>query len=93
MNIIHKIRRYFRPSLTCEEINEFILDYVEERLNEETRAQFEEHIKMCPCCVPFLEQYKKTVEMVATDGKIDVPADLAEHTMSFLREQLPSLQQ
>ena len=92
MNIFHKIRHLFRPMMSCEQVNEFILDYVEERLPNETKAKFDEHLKMCPCCVPFLEQYKQTVDMVATDGQIEVPADLAEHTLSFLREQLPSLQ-
>ena len=92
MNFLHKILHRFRPMMSCERVNEFILDYLEDRLPQETRKKFDEHLKMCPCCVPFLDQYKQTVEMVATEGQIEVPQDLAEHTMSFLREQLPSLQ-
>ncbi|MEM8485146.1 MAG: zf-HC2 domain-containing protein [Bacteroidota bacterium] len=92
MKLLHKIMHLFRPMMSCEEVNDFILDYLEGRLPRETKLKFEKHLEMCPCCVPFLDQYKQTVEMVATEGQIEVPADLAEHTLSFLREQLPSLQ-
>lgn len=91
MNLVDKIRNYFDPMLSCEQVNNFILDYLEDRLPKETHAKFEKHLKMCATCTPFLDQYKQTVEFVAVDGQIEVPADLAEHTMSFLRENLPSL--
>ncbi len=91
MNIISKIRHMFKPMLSCEQVNGFILDYLEGRLPDETKNKFESHLQMCAACTPYLEQYKQTVDIVAKDGKIDVPADLAEHTMSFLRENLPNI--
>ncbi len=80
----------FKPSLSCEQVNEFISDYLEDRLSADTKSKFEKHLEMCPGCSPFFEQYKQTVEMVAVDGKIEVPSDLAEHTMSFLRKNIPN---
>ncbi|MFK7846502.1 MAG: zf-HC2 domain-containing protein, partial [Rhodothermales bacterium] len=46
--------------LSCEQVNNFILDYLEDRLPQETHAKFEKHLKMCATCTPFLDQYKQT---------------------------------
>ena len=78
------------PMLSCEQVNGFIIDYLEDRLPADTKSKFDKHLEMCPGCTPFFDQYKQTVEIVAKDGQIEVPADLAEHTMSFLRENIPN---
>lgn len=91
MNYIDKIRHLFQPMLTCEQVNDFIMDYLDDRLSDDIKSRFEKHLHMCASCTPFLDQYQKTVELVAQDGQIEVPADLAEHTMLFLRQNLPDL--
>ena len=78
--------------LTCEQVNDFIMDYLEGRLPADIKSKFETHLQMCASCTPYLDQYQKTVEMVSQDGQIEIPSDLAEHTMSFLRQHLPSFQ-
>ena len=90
MNLIAKIRNLFQPMLTCEQVNNFIMDYLEGRLTDDVRSKFEKHLQMCASCTPYLDQYQKTVDLVSQDGQIEVPADLAEHTMSFLRQTLPN---
>ncbi len=87
MTLLKKIRHLFSRSLSCEEANAFIADYLEGRLDPTLRSRFEAHLHMCPACTPFLEQYKQTVELVRDDGQIDVPAGLIEHTLSFLNER------
>ncbi len=89
MTIIQKIRNLFNPMLTCEQVNQFIMDYLEGNLSEQTRKDFETHMERCPQCSPFLEQYRHTIEFVRSDGQIEVPRDLAVHTLAFLRDQLP----
>ena len=89
MNLIDKIRHHFQPMLTCEQVNNFIMDYLEGRLSEDVKSRFEQHLQKCASCTPYLDQYIKTVELVAQDGQMEVPADLAEHTMSFLHQNLP----
>ena len=79
--------------LSCEQANDFIMDYLEDRLPAKTRDKFETHLEKCARCTPFLDQYKKTIELVSQEGQIEVPPDLAEHTLAFLRENLPNLQQ
>ena len=88
MNLFQIIKMKLRPSLTCQQVNEFIVDYLEDRLPHKTRIMFEKHLAMCPSCVPFFDQYNQTVELIREEGKIDIPPDLAEHTMAFLKQQL-----
>ena len=82
----------FNPTLSCVQVNDFILDYLEGRLPDETREKFEKHMETCPPCERYLEQYKQTVAIVSEIGKIDAPSDLAEHTMAFLKQNLPNFQ-
>lgn len=78
----------FNPMLTCEEVNQFIVDYLEGQLPQKTRTQFEQHLSMCPSCVPFLNHYKETIQILHDDGQLEVPDDIIEHTITFLREHM-----
>ncbi len=85
---IRKLKGWLNPSLTCEEVNHFIVEYLEGALPSRPRALFEGHIARCPNCRPFLDQYRQTIEMVREAGA-DVPEppeELVEATMTFLRQ-------
>ena len=88
MNLMQKIHSLFSPMLTCEKVNQFIIDYLEDELPAKTRKKFEAHLAKCEVCSAFFTQYKDTISLVKTDGQIDVPKDLSELTMSFLREHI-----
>jgi Putative zinc-finger len=93
MTLLDKFRNLFAPSLSCEQANAFIADYLDGRLDTSLRTRFDAHLHMCPSCQPFLEQYRKTIELVHEDGQIDVPSGLIEHTLNFLREhRIPGAQ-
>ena len=49
--------------LTCQELAEFLHEYVDETLDPERRKVFERHLGLCPPCIEFLESYKKTIEL------------------------------
>ena len=70
----------------CEEVNEFLADYVEGTLEEKTMAQFEEHMDMCKCYNHYMDQYRQTIDMTKETEEVVIPAGLAEHTLTFLRE-------
>jgi anti-sigma factor RsiW len=63
-------------SVTCRELADFIIDYVDGGLETEVRAKFERHLTLCPNCVRYLAAYKTTIELgrraLLTDP--DVPA-------------------
>ena len=70
----------------CEKVNSFLVDYVDGTLPEKTAKQFEEHIGMCKCCGSYFEQYRTTIEMTKCDPCAEMPKELVEHTLSFLRK-------
>jgi predicted anti-sigma-YlaC factor YlaD len=88
--ILHKIKHLFGQSLTCEETNQIIIDYLEGDLPPRQKALFEEHITTCLCCGPYLDQYRTIIEMVKESGEEvpDPPVELVESTMAFLNDHL-----
>lgn len=53
-----------RHDITCREISEFLLAYLERELEPEARAEFERHLNYCPPCVHYLDGYRETIELV-----------------------------
>lgn len=53
-----------RHDITCREISEFLLAYLEHELDGEARAEFERHLNRCPPCVHYLDGYRETIELV-----------------------------
>ena len=73
---------------SCERVNSFLLDYVEGRLDPATAERFEKHIRLCPNCGRYLDQYRKTISMVKEIPQPEVPSELVERTRTFLDESL-----
>ena len=70
----------------CEKVNSFLVEYMEGTLPAKTAKKFEEHIGMCTCCGKYFEQYRKTINLLKEGREVKIPAELTEHTMSFLRK-------
>lgn len=69
--------------MTCREIVEFLLDYLDDELSSEQREHFEEHLAECPECVAYLSSYRTTVAVTKhalcefVDATVDsLPEDL-----------------
>ncbi len=58
--------------LTCKEISEFLLAYLDRELDPLEQAEFERHLKGCPPCHNYLDGYKETVELVKRCGKAEI---------------------
>lgn len=84
MNIFIIIGRLFRGEPSCQDINRFLVEYIDDELPLDTRKQFERHLDLCPSCRTYFEQYSETIRLVREDD-VDIPAGLAEHTLEFLR--------
>ena len=69
-----------RPIITCRQLIDFIVDYVEGALDEMERHDFERHLGVCPSCVAYLASYRETMSLtriLATDEPLDdVPEEL-----------------
>ena len=55
--------------LTCREMIDFLMDYVNGELDAATRHEFDRHLKVCPPCVDFLQNYRQTVDLVRASGR------------------------
>lgn len=75
--------------LTCEDVNAFIVDYLEGTLDDRTRRRFEKHIANCGVCSTYLDQYRETVTLVkeeAAEHPPEPPEELVDATLDFLRQ-------
>ena len=71
--------------MTCRELADFILDYLEGQLPAETKSAFEHHLTRCPNCVNYIASYGKIVDMArrafdedATDPLPGMPEGLVQ---------------
>jgi len=53
MSIFTRVRRLFM--LTCEDVNAFLVEYVDGTLDDRTERRFERHVESCMQCRTFLE--------------------------------------
>jgi anti-sigma factor RsiW len=49
--------------LTCQEIVDFLMRYLDGELPAEERSRFEEHLALCPPCVDYLKTYQDAVRL------------------------------
>lgn len=66
--------------ISCEEVESFILAYLEGELSPSEKRRFELHLKVCRECRDYLAAYKRTLELtkagMAAEEKPDLPEDL-----------------
>ena len=44
--------------ITCLEFVELVTEYLEDQLDGDTRARFEQHVAVCPGCARYLDQIR-----------------------------------
>ena len=49
--------------MTCREVAEFLMRYVNGELSPTERAEFERHLAICAACVSYLDSYRKTIDI------------------------------
>jgi anti-sigma factor RsiW len=77
------------PTMTCRELADFLMDYLNEELPADVRLAFDRHLSLCPNCVAYMATYRATIELGrrafaddAADVNADVPADLVRAILS-----------
>ena len=68
--------------MTCREIADFLLAYVDGGLAPAARDAFDAHLAACPPCVSYLRQYRDTIAAIpaafADDAVPDLPEELVQ---------------
>ena len=72
---------------SCKQITELVLDYLSGNLRPNVKRDFQEHLRICPDCVHFLNTYKKTVSATGTVRPEEIPAKVKNNILRFLRKR------
>lgn len=67
--------------ITCREIADFLMAYLDRELPEGQRCAFEQHLGDCPGCVRYLRSYEATVRLgkcLCDDAAAQPPGDVPE---------------
>jgi anti-sigma factor (TIGR02949 family) len=70
--------------LTCEDVIAMLLEYLEARLDTSALAAFERHLAVCPPCIAYLNTYRRTRELTAASGRVDMPDEMKTRIREFL---------
>jgi len=73
--------------VTCQEMVEFLMGYLDGTLPESQRAFFEEHLGECPDCVAYLATYQEAVRLgktVCAAEHESIPADVPEELVQAI---------
>jgi anti-sigma factor RsiW len=78
-----------RAYITCRELIDFIIEYVDGHLENTARHDFERHLGVCPSCRAYLDSYRKTMALTraaASDERVDdVPEALVRTILDARR--------
>ena len=74
-----------RTVISCHQLIEFCLDYVEGSLPDDEELRFQRHLSVCPDCVRFFETYRRTPEVSREALKAQMPESVRESVRSYLR--------
>lgn len=60
--------------ITCQEVIEDLMAYINNELSVESRAAIDAHLAVCPECIRFLQTYQHTLSCESAAFKLDAPA-------------------
>ncbi|MCW1950901.1 MAG: zf-HC2 domain-containing protein [Octadecabacter sp.] len=67
--------------IDCKTFDSFVVDYLDGHLPKPLRFRFETHLRFCPECKAFLNDYKKVIAVTQSQKethKVEVPHALVE---------------
>lgn len=73
--------------ISCKEMVDLIMDYLDGRLDPETSKDFDMHIEGCIDCYAFLNTYKKTVTLTHQISCEEIPDELYNGLSALLRKR------
>jgi len=74
--------------MTCREVVEFLMAYLDGELPEEERRVFEEHLAECEECVAYLASYQRATRLGATaweEEPCEAPPELVDAILAARR--------
>jgi anti-sigma factor RsiW len=72
--------------MTCRELVELLIDFLDNELPEERRRHIEQHLEFCPPCLTYLETYKVTIQLTRRLPDVPPPPELLVRLKAALCE-------
>jgi anti-sigma factor RsiW len=72
----------------CQQAVELVTAYLEDALSPRDRSRFEAHIADCPHCHEYLEQMRRTLQILGRIEPDDIDADTRNELVSLYRRWL-----
>jgi anti-sigma factor RsiW len=73
--------------MTCREFADFMADYLSGELPQDTRAAFDEHLRVCVNCQRYLAGYEETIRLgkrAFADTEAAVPPQVPEELVQAI---------
>ena len=64
--------------MTCQQLIDFIMSYLDNELPPDQRAEFDRHMAVCPSCVNYLRTYEKSVLLAKACASEPVPEEVPD---------------
>ena len=71
----------------CDECVDLLVDYLEGALPAERARALETHLELCPPCWRFVNTYRGTVHIAKSLPVDDMPPELTQRLIDFLRKE------
>lgn len=75
--------------MTCKELIDFLMGYVDGELPAKEGRLFEEHLNACPDCTAYLSSYREVVrlgKMICQPDEGELPPDVPEDLVEAILE-------
>ena len=74
--------------LTCEQLYQRASAFHDGELGPEERAQYQQHMELCPACETFYRSLEVTIRRAREALTVDPPPGLAEDMVAAVRARL-----
>ena len=74
--------------MTCRDVIGLLAEYLEATLCHDELDDLEAHLRDCDPCRAYLATYRRTIEIGAAAGRMDMPPEMKARLRAFLLSRL-----
>ena len=74
------------PEITCRELVELVTSYLEGALPAAERVRFEAHLTACEGCSAYVDQMRRTIDVVGSLTEDSIPPPAREELLAAFKD-------